>query len=383
MTAIELHERVDFNQLATLWKDLESRADASFFQSWAWVGCLASERFPHPVLLQARAGDATVALGLFNRRQRFGRSDLLLNESGAPQYDSVFVEHNGLLVERGRAASLVGDCLRRALTTPIGRTWRRKPHNLILSGVSEACLASLREGSCRATIRMSHRAPFVDLRALRLAGRNFLDQVSANTRYQLRRSRRRYAASGPLSIRRAGSVEEACDFVARLADLHQIYWAGRGQPGAFATADFRRFHQALIERAFPCGGIDLLRVSCGERPIGYLYNFRHQGTVSAYQSGFDYSAAETHQKPGLTCHHLAIEKYLAEGASRYDFLAGDDRYKLSLATDATTLYWLRVCRRRRFSALGGRLGGLAGTSSSQPPASCALPLHHRLPIVRA
>lgn len=350
MTEIELSRRVDFDRLAKLWTELENRADGSFFQSWAWVGCRAAERFSDPVLLHARDGDRTVALGLFNRRRRFGGSDLLLAESGMAQYDDVFVEHNGLLVERGRPR-LVSECLRAALAARLGRS-------LILSGVPQAYLAVAESGPFDVAVRAARPAPFVDLGALRQGGRGYLDCLSANTRYQLRRSCRRYAASGPLTMRSAGSAAEALEFLERLAGLHQQYWTGRGQPGAFAGSQFRQFHGSLIERAFPSGGVDLLRVDCGWRAVGYLYNFRYRGTVYAYQSGFDYAAAGPHRKPGLTCHHLAIEKHLAEGADRYDFLAGGDRYKFSLATDAATLYWLRL-RRRRFAALAKRLGAVS------------------------
>ena len=349
MIEIDILEKVDFNHVGVLWKHLESRADNSFFQSWAWVGCLAAQRFPHPILVQVREGDITIVLGLFNRRRRFGGSELLLNESGAPEYDAVFVEHNGFLVERGRSRALLAACLERVLTTRIGRIRRHKPRRLVLGGVPASYLPTEGGGRYRAVIQASRSAPFVDLLALRVKGEEYLTRLSANTRYQLQRSRRRYAAGGRLTLTRAGSAEEAIDFLARLADLHQRYWIGRGKPGAFAGAGFRRFHQALIERAFPSGGIDLLRIGCGERAIGYLYNFRYKESVSAYQSGFDYAAAGIHQKPGLTCHHLAIEHYLADGAIRYDFLAGDDRYKLSLATGTIPLYWLSATRPRRLA----------------------------------
>jgi CelD/BcsL family acetyltransferase involved in cellulose biosynthesis len=321
---------------------------------------LAAERFPDPVLLRAREGGLTVALGLFNRRRRFGHSNLLLNESGMTRYDDIFVEHNGLLVECGHPDTLVADCLRLALTARFGRNWRQRAHRLTLSGVPPAYLAALESGAFRAAIRAARPSPFVDLAALRRDGREYLDGVSANTRYQLRRSRRRYAASGALAVRSAGSVREALEFLDRLAELHQKYWTARGEPGAFAASGFRRFHNGLIERAFASGGVDLLRVDCGGRAIGYLYNFRYNAAVCAYQSGFDYAAAGPHQKPGLTCHHLAIEKYLSEGADRYDFLAGGDRYKISLATGATTLYWLQLARRRPVAAAAERLGAKLG-----------------------
>lgn len=351
MLSITLSEPTDLASVGTRWQALEARAEGSFFQSWAWVGCLAAERYPHPVLLEAREGDAVVALGLFNRRGAwFEPERLWLGESGNRALDSIFVEHNGLLVARGRS-DLLATCLRAALTLPLRG---RRPvfgRRLVLSGVDAAHLAAATAApapaptSALALRRHAARAaPFIDLAALP-AETSYLAGLSANTRYQIRRSDRRYAAMGALVLRRADTVAEAQDFLDRLAALHQASWTRRGHQGAFAGASFRQFHRALIARAMPAGTVDLLCVTAADRPVGYLYNFRLRGRVSAYQSGFDYAGAQLHQKPGLTCHHLAIEMYRREGASSYDFLAGADRYKLSLANAGTTLHWLELAPR--------------------------------------
>jgi CelD/BcsL family acetyltransferase involved in cellulose biosynthesis len=113
----------------------------------------------------------------------------------------------------------------------------------------------------------------------------------------------------------------------------------------FASADFLRFHRTLLARTLPRGEVDLLRMSAGGQTFGYLYNFRFHGRVLTYQSGFDYAAAGPHEKPGMTCHHLAIEACAAEGVDCYDFLAGADRYKTSLATGAVPLHWLEISPR--------------------------------------
>ena len=167
--------------------------------------------------------------------------------------------------------------------------------------------------------------------------------LSANTRQQLRRSLRRYALDGPLQIQRAETLDEAQAFLAALGVLHQQTWTRRGRPGAFANPDFVAFHQALLATAWPRGEIDLLRVSFGTRALGYLYNFRWRGRIANYQTGFDYpTEPSTPLKPGLTCHHLAAEQYAAEGLDAYDLLAGESRYKSSLATNSETLHWIEM-----------------------------------------
>jgi CelD/BcsL family acetyltransferase involved in cellulose biosynthesis len=84
----------------------------------------------------------------------------------------------------------------------------------------------------------------------------------------------------------------------------------------------------LIRSSFDDLRVDLLRISAGNREIGYLYNFVSDGWVMAYQSGLT-SAPDNRWKPGLVSHCAAITFALDRGDWRYDFLAGPARYKAS------------------------------------------------------
>jgi CelD/BcsL family acetyltransferase involved in cellulose biosynthesis len=340
--SVRLDRVRDWDTLGARWRDLEGRTACSFFQSWTWIGCLARERFDRAVLLEATQDGRTVALALFSHRPGLLRDTLWLHEIGDPRQDSLFIEYNGIVTERDAAPELCKRCLTAALawhSDDTRRGWLGR--RLVLSGIDDIQLRA-----CKAVgtiVRALNRSvPVLDLAALRRDGRRHLDVLSANTRAQLRRSLRRYERQGPLHVERAGSAADAHTYLDALAGWHQHTWQRRGRPGAFANPDFTRFHHALIDRALPRGEVELLRVSAGPVVIGYLYNFQHRGRVLAYQSGFDYASADPHQKPGLTCHHLAIERSLAESRDLYDFLAGGDRYKRSLANGETTLHWVTI-----------------------------------------
>jgi CelD/BcsL family acetyltransferase involved in cellulose biosynthesis len=311
---VVLSEVRDIAALAERWRALEDRADLSFFQSWTWTGCLAEERFPDPILAEAIEDGKVVGLALFNRRRGLGRSTLYLGESGIPRFDSVAIEHNGPLVARGR------DDVRDAIL----RTAARR-YDLVLSGMATPA---------GGFVRKSQLAPFARLDSAWFARRG------ANTRQQIRRSERGYAESGPILATRAETEDEAHTWLDEMAILHQATWQGRGRAGAFADPFFARFHHALIRHGMRRDEIDLCRVAAGPRLVGILYNFRFRGRVLAYQSGFAYDPAEPRLKPGLTCHRLAIEQAATSGVAIYDFLAGDTRYKRSLADDAQTMQWL-------------------------------------------
>jgi CelD/BcsL family acetyltransferase involved in cellulose biosynthesis len=325
-----------FAELGAAWRALEATADPGFFQSWSWLGCLAEERYPDPVLLRATAGSRTLGLALFNRR----RGRLCLAETGEPARDALFIEHNAPLLAAAAPAGLATAMLRAAWNTAGVR-------RLVLSGTTPELALAAGGVPLRAQCR---EVPHVDLAAIRAAGGDYLAALSSNTRYQLRRSARHYATLGALRLERAVTEAEALVWFDALIALHTATWRARGKPGAFADPFILRFHRTLIRQALPRGEIDLLRLSAGDQPVGYLYNFRLGGRVLAYQSGFESSHAGPHGKPGLTCHHFAVERALEAGDAIYDFLAGPDRYKRSLANAASQQSWVELVP--RWSPLG-------------------------------
>ncbi len=361
-TRITLTAVRDLAAVEPQWRALQGRTTASFFQSWTWVSCLAAERFSDPVLLSAERGGQTVGLALLNRRSGRGSAERLwLNESGDPALDKIYVEHNGVLLACD-AIDLLPACLRAILSAPIdlaggGGKSPRRGRYLRMAAVDSAHLTAMHQVAAVRVERKS-AAPFVDLAALPAGSEAYLNSLSANTRYQLRRSNRAFARLGFLVVRQAETVAEQLSFLDALAALHQASWMARGMPGAFANPAFVRFHRALIARATP-GELVLLQIAAGPLVLGYLYNFRMHDTVVAYQSGFDYvnaaALAGPHAKPGLTSHYLAILRARAEGAVAYDLLAGPDRYKRSLARAETRLYWIDGAMKRSVQGLALRL----------------------------
>jgi CelD/BcsL family acetyltransferase involved in cellulose biosynthesis len=331
-----------FAVLGEVWRELETRTAPSFFQSWTWLGCLAEERFPNPVLLRAERGGKLVGLSLYNRRG----SCLHLAENGDPALDRPFIEHNGPLAADAEAAQAL---LRAA--------WgQRGISRLVLGGVSPALL----EASGGVRLRQQVRpAPFLDLEAMRRGGGDYLASRSANARYQIRRSNRLYEASGPLVLARAEIEAQRAAWLDELVALHGATWQRRGHPGAFAAPFLLRFHGTLTKQAMARGELDLLRITAGGRLVGLLYNFRHRGRVLAYQTGLADVDGEPHARPGLTCHAMAIAQAARRGDLAYDFLAGDQRYKMSLADQSETLVWAELAAPGSLAALLGRLRGLA------------------------
>ena len=318
MLQITLSPIDDFAALGRRWRALETGADGGFFRSWVFLGCQAEARFAGARLLCATRDGAEVALALIGS----GAGKYWVNQTGDAVADSLFIEHNGLLVRRGHDDVIA----------PVLDYARRRAAPLMLSGIDDATLrAANGVGWC--VVEQTRPAPFVDIGALQ---KPYLDTLSANARAQIRRSMRLYGES--LRIDAALSCEQALLWFDEMVVLHQATWQRRGAAGAFAGNSITDFHKALIARAWPDGNVDLLRVSVQGVAVGILYNFVRDGCVLLYQSGFAYRN-DSRVKPGLVCHTLAIEHYAANGLRLYDFLAGPDRYKKTLSNAAEDLHW--------------------------------------------
>jgi len=327
-----------------LWQQVEAQADGSVFQSWAWLGCRFAARFDDPLALRIMDGERCVAIGVLNRQRRWSGPCWHLNETGDAEADSVFIEHNGPLVARDCPAA------REAWFAALMRAPVGPGRFIILSGIGADDLAAARRhGVVMPSI--TRAAPRRDLADLRRRGMDCLDAVSGNTRQQINRAWRRYAASGPILVEPAMSHGQASAFMTGLAALHQATWQGRGEPGAFASDSFRAFHEELARRGVATGMVDLLRISAGSRLIGYLYTLIWRRNASAYQSGFVYETEHPHEKPGLVCHVAAMRYYQSRGLDVYDFLAGEDRYKTSLAGESMALHWVSAAPRATLAGL--------------------------------
>ena len=280
---------------------------------------------------------------------------LALNQAGIPELDQPWIERNGFF--GGREQDFEAH-----LTLLLGMIDAESDWDeLRLGGLSSEharqalCLAPRHGLSGR--VELEQPSFSIDLAAIRTThGGEYLSVLSANTRQQLRRSRRlAEQAFGALTLREAGSIDEAHAWLDATGPLHRARWGapdGATHDSGFDNPAFVAFHRRLIELSFPRQTVQYLRLQAGDTPFAYLYNFVCAGNAHFYLSGIDYRVGERY-RPGLLAHWLAIERNLGAGHHAYDFLAGDARYKRSLCTGQHRTVWLVLQRPRRRLQLEG------------------------------
>lgn len=332
----------DAAALPAQWQALEARADATFYLSWGWIGAWVAEAGAPDHVLVGRAVGEIVCLGLLRRRRLtrhgFVRSRaILLHETGAEDEDVIFIEHNGFLTDRrfGHLEPQAIGYLRKELGDF---------DELHFGGFLEDKFEAVRAAGFATYVHSLKTTAQLDLDAIR--GGSYLETLSSNTRYQIRRAVKLYEARGSLEVQPARSMDEALAFFEAMGALHERAWRGRGEAGGawrypFLVAMQRR----IIRDSFASGGVSLVRVSCGGEAIGYIHCLVKDGWIGSYLSGFAYEE-DNKVRPGLVSFYLYIEHLLKGDARVFDFLAGDHRYKTSLGQPGPLMYWFRVQERR-------------------------------------
>jgi hypothetical protein len=269
----------------------------------------------------------------------FPSNALFVTETGLPVYDSLTVEHNGLLAERGLDAAVVRETLSGLVKLSV--PW----DELFISGVDREHAADYIEGARAAQVHgmitMEKPYHFVDCGTVRDSGGDYLAALSRNARYQVRRAVRAYEERGPIRFQVAGTLEQAQEYFENLVSLHQQYWEVKGMSGAFGSKFSHDFHNHLICTRFEMGEIQLAELRVGTMALGYLYNFVLDRVVYNYQSAFRYDE-DSKLKPGLVSHCYAVQYNVQTGMKAYDLLMGTQRYKQSLATHRREMVWLVV-----------------------------------------
>jgi CelD/BcsL family acetyltransferase involved in cellulose biosynthesis len=152
---------------------------------------------------------------------------------------------------------------------------------------------------------------------------DYLATLGKKQRHEIRRKIRRAEAVG--EVRLTDSAVPPAD-LEQFIDLHQKRWGDDGlfaaTPGGEAS---RLFFRRLFEEFGADGALRLTFLTVGERRIGAGIHFEDENGYLYYNAGVDPGARDL--SPGVLMVARYIERALAEGRRRLDFLRGDEPYK--------------------------------------------------------
>jgi CelD/BcsL family acetyltransferase involved in cellulose biosynthesis len=178
-------------------------------------------------------------------------------------------------------------------------------------------------GSCSlsATVEREERCPVLSLPSSWDA---YLAALSGKHRHELTRKIRRFEREVPDG--RIVFVHSAPDVAARLGDFLTLHRASRAGKAKFMDERMETFFRAAIPALADGDGVRLWLLEAGGEPIASFICLEWDGTVGLYNSGFAPERAAL--SPGLVLLSHVIRDAIARRRARFDFLRGEERYKL-------------------------------------------------------
>lgn len=321
--AVSHHALANYPSLAEDWQGLEARAHNDVFLGWAWISTWLQQYKPDAIVLRAERNGYLIGLGILVACQSKRRLGLLhskqlhLHQTGVPAQDQIWIEYNDFLTSEPCQAEMLA-YLRKAVSFD----------ELVLGAIRDEDLKRLNQ---REQLPQHELWSAPSFQVSLCPEQGYLAQLSRNTRYQIKRSAKQYQQqSGPLTICRATSSEQAKQWFDAIGPAHIKRW-GTGHAGSgFANPEFVGFHHKLITQAWHLGLVDLVRVKAGDMQIASFYNLCYRGKVYFYLGGLA-DTTDNQQKPGLLGHSLCIQDYCERGYHTYDFMGGNERYKTQMA----------------------------------------------------
>jgi CelD/BcsL family acetyltransferase involved in cellulose biosynthesis len=169
----------------------------------------------------------------------------------------------------------------------------------------------------------------------------YLETLGKKARHEIRRKVRRAEAVG--EVRLDDSTDPLGDLEAFI-DLHQRRWGAAGLfPPTAGGEQSRVFIHRLFELAGSDGPVRLTFLTVGGRRIAAGIHLETADGYLYYNAGVDPDAREL--SPGVVMVHAYVQRAIADGKRRLDFLRGDESYKYEWGAVDEPIQRLLVRRR--------------------------------------
>lgn len=171
----------------------------------------------------------------------------------------------------------------------------------------------------------------------------FMDNLSRNMRRNLRKRLRKLRESYKVEFKTQRDFESIHKAMETFFNLHQKRWKSKGEQGAFASEDFKKFHLDIAEVFDQNGWLDLHFLMANDEPVAAAYTFNYNSKKYGYLTGFDPEFGRFGVGNLLKLH--LIEECIKKGFREYDLAREFEPYKAEWATVLRKNLITRIVRR--------------------------------------
>lgn len=165
----------------------------------------------------------------------------------------------------------------------------------------------------------------------------YLAQLEAKQRHEVRRKLRRLWEAGNVEHRCLDAREQVGEYMERFLSLFSL---SREEKAGFMTPQRESFFRALARNMAEIGLLRFGTIEVDAQPaaitMGFDYGEAHYLYNSAYKPQFEYLSV------GLLCKVLCLKESIEKGKKKWDFLKGGEPYKYRLGGREIPIYRCQI-----------------------------------------
>lgn len=369
LVTIKIESREDvFAALKSDWQRLFAEADCSPFMAWEWVSAwfesLGQKKIPF--ILTAYRDDRLIGiLPMFLEKQtflgmRYSRLSLMGARFGGADYLDLIARP----VDKADALSAVLDFVHNGNYCDVIR-FENLAHDSETVGLLQCFSRADTAGFNRSHKSVSATCPGIDLN---LGWEAVLSQSSRKANF--RRRLRALEKMPGFEYRSVTAPNETAEAFERFLLLHEKRWTGEGGSELSGHPSLIAFQRRLVPELSRAGLVRFDELWVDGECRASAYGLEHGNTFYYYNSGYDTDFAR--HSVGLVLLGLSIKSAVARGNRFYDFLRGDEKYKVDWANQTNDLVNISL-NTNRLSAIAqarfsNSLAGLRNASKMVLPA---------------
>lgn len=168
----------------------------------------------------------------------------------------------------------------------------------------------------------------------------YLSSLSKKQRHEIRRKIRRAEGSGQIGWYIVNEERDLATEIDAFIELHQKSHVDKDE---FMDAQMKGFFHAAAQVLHEAGWLQLAFMEVNGEKAATMLNFDYQDSILVYNSGYD-PHKYARLSPGIVLLAYCIQHAIELGRAEFDFLRGDEEYKLRFGAEPTEIYRLVITK---------------------------------------
>lgn len=171
----------------------------------------------------------------------------------------------------------------------------------------------------------------------------YLSSLDKKQRHEIRRKIRRAEGGGQINWY---VVNEEHDLAAAMGAFIKLHQKSHVEKDEFMDAQMKGFFHAAAQVLHQAGWLQLAFMEINGEKAAAMLNFDYRDSIQVYNSGYD-PQKYAQLSPGIVLLSYCIQHAIELGRAKFDFLRGDEEYKLRFGAQPTEVYRLLITRNEK------------------------------------